>query len=262
MSSPAGFQPTTLGRTGLAVGRLGLGASYGVPTAAVERGFEAGMNYLFWASIRTGEFAAALRYLKPKRDRMVLVLESYSRVAGLVGWSVERALRSIGYDHADVLLFGMWNKPVPDRFLEAAGRLKERGLVRFIGVSTHKRPLVPKLAADLDVVHFRYSAVHTGAERDIFPHLPAGNRAGMVGFTATSWKRLLGHRRIPKNERVPTAGDCYRFVLARPEIDVCLTGPSQAGHVEEAIAALERGPMAEEELAWMRRVGAAIYGRV
>jgi predicted aldo/keto reductase-like oxidoreductase len=72
---------------------------------------------------------------------------------------------------------------------------------------------------------------------------------------------LLGHRRIPGNERVPTAGDCYRFVLARPEIDVCLTGPGQAGHVQEAIAALERGPMTEEELAWMRRVGAAIYGR-
>ena len=260
MSSPAGFQPATLGRTGLAVGRLGLGASYGVPAAAVERGFEAGMNYLFWASIRTGKFAAALRNLKPKRDRMALVIESYSRLAGLMRWSIELALRTIGYDHADVLLLGMWNKPVPARLIEAAGRLRERGLVRFVGVSTHKRSLVPKLAADFDVVHFRYNAVHTGAERDVFPRLAARNRAGLAAFTATSWKQLLGHRRIPGNERVPTAGDCYRFVLARPEIDVCLTGPGQAGHVEEAIAALKRGPMAEEELAWMRRVGAAIYG--
>jgi aryl-alcohol dehydrogenase-like predicted oxidoreductase len=179
-----------------------------------------------------------------------------------MGWSVERALRAIGYDRADVLVFGMWNKPVPERLIEAAGRLRERGLVRFVGVSTHNRPLVPKLAADFDVVHFRYNAVHTGAERDIFPRLTASNRAGLAAFTATSWKQLLGHRRIPRNEPVPTAGDCYRFVLARPEIDVCLTGPGQAGHVEEAIAALERGPMTEEELAWMRRAGAAIHGNV
>jgi aryl-alcohol dehydrogenase-like predicted oxidoreductase len=221
------------------------------------------MNYLFWASRRTEKFALALRNLRNKRDRMVLAIESYSRLGRLVGWSVERALSAIGYDRADLLILGLWNRPVPERILEAALRLKARGLVRFIGISTHRRPLVPKLALDplIDVFHFRYNAVHTGAERDLFPFLPAMNRPGLVGFTATSWRQLLGHRRIPKTERVPTAGDCYRFALARPEIDVCLTGPATAGHVEEAVAALRRGPMPEEELAWMRRVGAAIYGR-
>ncbi|MBI4877376.1 MAG: hypothetical protein HY822_22340 [Acidobacteria bacterium] len=252
-----------LGRTGLMAGRLGLSASYGVPAAAVERGFEGGMNYLFFASRRTRAFAEALRNLRPKREGMVLALESYSRVAGLVGWSVERALRGIGYDHADLLLFGMWNKPVPERILDAGRRLKERGLVRFLGLTTHNRRLVPQLAAgaDLDVVHFRYNAVHPGAERDIFPHLPAQNRPGLVSFTSTSWNQLLGHRRIPKHEAVPSAGDCYRFALARPEIGVCLTGPGKAEHVEEALAALEQGAMGEAELAWMRRVGAAIYGK-
>ena len=172
-------------------------------------------------------------------------------------------MRSISYDCTDVLLLGLWNKPVPDRILEAALRLKERGLARFIGISTHRRPMVPELAMDpnIDLFHFRYNAVHTGAERDLFPRLPEMNRPGLVSFTATSWRQLLGHRRIPKDERVPTAGDCYRFVLARPEVDVCLTGPGTAEHVEEAVAALRRGPMPEEELAWMRRVGAAIYGR-
>ena len=37
---------TTLGRTGLVVGRMGLSASYGAPAEAIERGSEAGMNYL------------------------------------------------------------------------------------------------------------------------------------------------------------------------------------------------------------------------
>jgi len=32
-------------------------------------------------------------------------------------------------------------------------------------------------------------------------------------------------------------------------------------HTEQALAALEQGPMDVEELAWMRRVGDAIYGK-
>ena len=40
------FEPRMLGRTGLRVGPLGIGASYGVPAAAVERAFEQGVNYL------------------------------------------------------------------------------------------------------------------------------------------------------------------------------------------------------------------------
>jgi hypothetical protein len=58
------LEPTTLGRTGLKVGRLGVSASYGMPAAAVEMAFERGMNYLYWGSLRHGAFADALRHLK------------------------------------------------------------------------------------------------------------------------------------------------------------------------------------------------------
>jgi len=39
------FEHTSLGGTGLQVGRLGVSASYGVPAEAVERAFDAGVNY-------------------------------------------------------------------------------------------------------------------------------------------------------------------------------------------------------------------------
>ena len=147
------------------------------------------------------------------------------------------------------------------RIRAACQRLREQGLVRHIALSTHNRPLVAQLAhdADIEIFHVRYNAVHPGAERDIFPHLPPENPPGLVSFTATSWKQLLNPRRVPSGERVPTAADCYRFVLSNPSVDVCLTGPKTQEHVEEAIRAVAQGPMAEEELAWMRRVGQAIY---
>src|SRR5271157_5121852 len=264
------FERRVLGRTGLEVGRLGIASSYGVPGDALERAFERGVNYLFWGSRRTASFGEGLKRLRPQRDRFVLVIESYTRVAGLLAWSLERALRALRFDHADVLLLGMWNKPVPPKILEAARQLKQRGLVRFLAVSTHRRTLVPQIAAasDFDVVHFRYNAAHPGAEKDIFPHLPAARRSGMVAFTATSWGQLLGTpaflvggHPLPKGERVPTATDCYRYVLSRPEVDVCMTGPSNAARMDEAFEAPKLGPMSEEELAWMRRVGRAVAGK-
>jgi len=271
MESQSGnIERRVLGRTGLEVGRLGISSSYGVPGDALERAFEQGVNYIYWGSRRLASFGEGLKRLRPQRDRFVLVIQTYTRVAGLMAWSLERALRALNFDHADVLLLGMWNKPVPPRILDAARQLKQRGRVRFLAVSTHQRTLVPQIAAasDFDVVHFRYNAAHPGAEKDIFPHLPALNRPGMVAFTATSWGQLLGTpaflRRghpLPKGERVPTATDCYRYVLGCPEVDVCMTGPSNAARMDEALEALRRGPMSEDELDWMRRVGRAVAGK-
>ena len=258
------WERTTLGRTGIEVGRLGISASYGVPGRALERAFERGVNYIYWGTFRRGTFGEGLRHLAPHRDRFVLVVQSYSRMASLVGWSLERALRKLNFSHADVLLLGLWNRKIPNRILDAARKLRERGLIRNIAVSTHQRPLVEQLAADPDIniVHVRYNAVHTGAEREVFPHLsPVESRPGMVAFTATSWRQLLDPKRVPSGEKVPTAVDCYRFVLSNPAVDVCMTGPATEEQSAEALKALDLGPMNEAELAWMRRVGAAIHAK-
>jgi predicted aldo/keto reductase-like oxidoreductase len=257
------FENRTLGRTGVTVGPMGISASYGVPAAAVERAIEAGMTYVYWGSVRTAAFAEALRHLAPRRDRFTLVVQSYSRVGPALAWSVERALRRIGYDHADVLLLGYWNHGMRPRILDAARTLQRRGLVNFVAVSCHNRPAAASLAAsgDFDIIHLRYNAAHPGAERDCFPQLPAAHRPGIVSFTGTSWGQLLNPRYMPESERTPTASDCYRFVLSHPDVDVCATGPASAEHVEQAIAARELGPMSDEELAWMKRVGEAVRRR-
>ena len=136
-----------LGRTGLEVCRLGISSSYGVSGDVLERAFERGVNYIYWGSRRLASFGEGLKRLKPQRERFVLVIQSYTRMAGLMAWSLERALRTLTFDHADVLLLGMWNKPVTPRILDAARELKQRGLVRFLAVSTHHRDMAPQIAA-------------------------------------------------------------------------------------------------------------------
>lgn len=259
----SGSQARVLGRTGLVVGPIGISASYGVPTEAVERAFERGANYLYWGSLRRERFAKAVRNLAGKRDRMVLVLQSFAFAPRLLTWSVERGLRRLRFDRADVLLLGHATGPLKEPTLDAWRRLRDRGLVRFLAVSTHDRALIPTLAQnpEIGIIHLRYNAAHRGAERDVFPHIHAENRPGLVAYTSTSSKQLLRSPRLPAGERGPAAGDCYRFCLSHPSVDMVATGPAKAAHVDESLDAAERGPMSEEDLAWMRRVGDAVYGK-
>ena len=136
--------------------------------------------------------------------------------------------------------------------------------MRAIGFSSHKRKLAAALARefDPDVLMIRYSAAHRGAEEDVFPALPRGDkRPGICAYTATRWATLLDPKRTPTGEPVPRAEHCYRFCLSHPEVDMVLCGPANTQHVEEACTALAKGPLDEEELVWMRRVGDHVYGR-
>ncbi len=267
-------EPRVLGRTGLRVGRLGLASSYGAGAAEVEAAFERGVNYLYWGSLRRSGFGCGVANVcRRARERAVVVVQSYSRIACLLGPSLRIALARLGLDYADVLLLGYWNgglngggRGVWPWILDAAVALRERGLCRAVAVSTHTRTLAPALARDerIGAVHVRYNAAHRGAEREIFPHLPPdpAASAGIVCFTATRWGTLLERpdAGVPDGDPTPTAADCYRFVLSHPRADVVIAGPRDGAELRHALTALDRGPMDEAELSWMRRFGDAVYG--
>ncbi|MAE93616.1 MAG: hypothetical protein CL910_03050 [Deltaproteobacteria bacterium] len=255
----------TLGRSGLSVSKLGLGSSFRAPVSAYREAFERGVNYFYWGSVRRSAMKRALREISgDQRDELVVVLQSYSRVGRLLGVFVERGLRDLGIERAEVLLLGWHNKAPSRRVLDAALELKEKGRIGCIALSTHHRRLLPTLLDDdrYSIWHLRYNAVHRGAEREVFPSLegrePAG-RPGVVSYTATRWGNLCDPRKTPPGERTPSGTDCYRFALSNPSVDLCLSGPDDAEQMKQALEALEAGPMGEDELAWMRRVGDHIY---
>lgn len=253
-----------LGRTDLMVGRVGLGAGYGAQAKALEAAFEAGCNYFYWGALRNKKMTEAIRNIvaKGKRDDLVLVVQDFRRSPKGLEKSLKGGLKKAGLEYADVLLLGWHNKPPKPRLVEAAEKLQRQGLFRYLSLSSHKRPLFPALAQDprYALFHIRYNAANRGAEEDVFPHLPE-ERPGTVIFQATRRMSLAKSKKIPVDERRPTAGDCYRFVLSNPHVDVVITGPSNAQQLEENLAEVAKGPMTEEELRWMRRIGDYVYGR-
>jgi aryl-alcohol dehydrogenase-like predicted oxidoreductase len=171
-------------------------------------------------------------------------------------------LRALGTDYADVLLLGLFNDTPADSVLTCAERLKERGLVRHIAISAHKRSAFVEYAKQerYGLLHIRYNAAHAGAEQDVFPHLATENRPGIVAYTATSWGQLLQKNRMPKGQEPLRGRDCYRFVLTNPNFNVSMTGPRNAEELSEALAALDEGPLSPEEEARIRAIGRHVHG--
>jgi aryl-alcohol dehydrogenase-like predicted oxidoreductase len=251
-----------LGRSDLNVGPLGISGGFGAPKEALLKAFDRGVTYWYHGSRRAPGMTGAVRELggAGKRDQLVLVLQSYSRWSWLLEKTFTAGLRKLKTDYADVLLLGWHNALPAEAILERALELQRRGLCRHIAISCHHRPSFVDYARDerFGVTHLRYNAAHTGAEQDVFPHLDEQDRPGFVAFTATRWKSLLKPKLMPAGETPMSARDCYRFVLSQPHIDVCMTGPANADQVDEALAALDKGPVSDEEGQRFRRIGAHV----
>lgn len=256
-------EKVVLGRTGLPVSRLGIGSAYGVSYRACRKAFDQGVNYFFWGSVRTPGMGLAIREIaKTRREDMIVVLECYARHRGFVRKSIEKGLKNLNIDYADIVLLGWHDSPPGQSVLETAGRLKRAGHFHHLGISSHQRPLFRQYLADgaYDVFHVRYNAAHRGAEQDIFPHLPEKQACpGIVSFTNTRWGDLLNQKKMPSGMTAPTASVCYRFVLSDPHVDVAVCGPKNDGEMDEALAVLSSGPMDEEELERMRTIGDHVH---
>jgi aryl-alcohol dehydrogenase-like predicted oxidoreductase len=258
-------QHVPLGRTGLMVSRLGIASGFGVPAAAIEEAFhEHNLNYFFLSFMKRSQIRIALGNLLPRyRDKAVIALPYFPVDRGVfLRRSIETWLRRLNLDTVDVVL--LQDLKPSQRLFDRALKLKEEGKVRFIGMSSHDRPFLGRIArGELDLplalFHVRYNVVHRGAEQDIFPHLAQDNGPGIVVFTATCWRKPLKAKNMPAGEAPLTAADCYRFVLSNPNVDVCITGPSSARQMEENLAALTGGPLSDEETARVKRIGDHIY---
>jgi len=259
------FLHTMLGNTGLNVHRLGLSTTYLPGKKTVHRALDAGINYFFGFGFDTQVVKVMRDVLQQGRDKYVIATGAYNLVLGHPNLrrSLEKRLRQFRTDYIDVFMYlGVTKgKQLTDDILEEFTRFKEEGKIRATGMSTHDRKFAGKMCAEgkLDTVMIRYNAAHRGAEQDIFPYLEA-HHPGVISFTATRWRYLMRRPKgYPKDGRIPTAGECYRFVLSNPNVHVCMMAPTGLKQFESNLQEIQKGPLNEEDLEFMRKFGDIVH---
>lgn len=267
MSPGPDFLATRLGAPALPVFRLGLAATYRPGERTIRRALDEGVNYLFGYAADTQMTGVVRSLTAAQREKIVLATGGYNWIV----WhpplkrSLENALRRLRTDYIDVFHYLGILKPghFPPRIQDELAQLREDGRVRAIAVSCHDRKFAAQLAQRgiVDLLMVRYNAAHPGAETDIFPYL-AERGTPVVSYTATRWRRLLARPRgWPAEAPVATAGQCYRFVLSNPNVNVVLTAPSSEKQFAANLREVRRGPLPEDEMSFMRRFGAHVHRR-
>jgi predicted aldo/keto reductase-like oxidoreductase len=296
----SGFSHRTLGRTGLRVSPLGIGGGIQSRDLlyAFERGinyffYSSDLHHHFYRSS-----AQALRQLcgtgSRVREQVVLATVSYVNDPEKLPAVLMDQFGELGVDYVDVFHWGwVTERHDCEMLFEAASELKRdgaasqaarrrldmleraaqvnenlarRGLVRFVGASFHDRALARQWMEHLDVLMIRYNLSHPGAELDVFPVLSGDEKSdpGVVVFNAAHDGMGFFYRPpegYPEGMYVPWPPDCYRWALSHPAVDLVLAGLSSRKEIDQALAAMEQGPMNEAERTALRKYGDLHAGR-
>lgn len=254
-----------LGPARIPVFRLGLAATYRPGEDTVRQAIDEGVNYFFCYGFDSHMIGALRGLSSDARDKVVIATGAYNFIWGHQNLpkTLEKRLRQLKTDRIDVFHFLGITQPsqFTPRVRDQLEALRHDPRVRSVSVSCHHRAFAAELAAagTLDCLMARYNAAHRGAESEVFPSLAAHN-VGLISYTATRWRSLLRRARgWPAAKPVPTAGQCYRFVLSDPHVAVCLSAPSNARQFADNLAAARMGPLDADQLQFMRDYGDVVH---
>lgn len=241
------MQYTAFGRTGLKVSRLGFG---GIPiqrvgdeeaTRIVHQCLWEGINF-FDTARGYGDSETKLgQALLGKRHQAILASKSPSRDGAGLRRDLETCLRELRTDYVD--LYQLHNVASPEAWEAvcaeggALGELlaaRDRGLVRYIGISSHSNELLLRMqdTGIFDSIQFPYNVV----EKQFVPSM---ERAVELNLGRIAMKPLAGGS-------FADAGLAIRYALEAP-ISVIIPGVDSVEQVLANVAAVEAGPLSQED---------------
>ena len=243
---------------------LGL-AGQSIDAATVSLAFEAGINYFFFYNLESENFLDGLKsLLVRKREQTLVATGSENRNIQSLRNYLDCVRHRLNIAQVDVF-FAEYVSPADDigqlqAVLDELHSWKEQKLVRYVGVTTHNRPIAKQLieAHQCDVLMLRYNMAHRKAEEDV---LPSASKTGIpvVAFTCTRWGSLLkGHPNW--QQKPPLAADCYRMALTHPAVRLALTAPKTRQQLLENLSVLHSPQLSQQELTHWQKYGDLIYG--
>lgn len=241
-----------VGRTGLMVSELGLGAM-DTPTspegaATVAKAVELGITFIDTAREYAGsEFLLGQHLREHGAAGLHIGTKSFSRTANGVQREVDRSLSVLGVERID--LYQLHDVTTPESWEEvmrkdegALAGLKVaqyRGLIGHIGMSSHRLDTAEKaiLSGEFETVMIEYSAFYPESAPLI--ELAAEHDVGVIvmrplgGSGRTSVIRGLVEQ---GNAGILTPSNLLRYVLSNPGVSVAIPGARYPSRIEENVA--------------------------
>lgn len=251
-----------LGKTGVDVTILGLGGegvlrTYGYEREAddlINRAIDLGINYFESARAYSGSESYYGRSLRERRKEIFLTSKSHARNKKGALLHLQETLRNMKTDHLDLWqvhdvrteeeieeIFG------PNGALEAFVEAKDKGLVRFIGVTGHHDPLITKRCLqqfDFDTVLIPVNPAEPAYKSYLTEVIPSAKKKGMGVVGMKAYFRGFADK-LPWFE---TMEPLFRFALSQP-ITTAVIGCDDVEQLEENVKLAESfSPMTEREI--------------
>ena len=245
--------------------------------STVSHAFDQGINFFFvtadmhwpvYDGLRRG-LAELFARGKSVRDEVVVAVVAYVTQPEFCHAPFREVIEAIpGLGHVDVTVAG---GSYEGDFAARAPQFAQHGPLgaRAFGTSFHDRRLAARALKEglVDIGFVRYNSDHRGAEEDVFRHVgprSAERRALLYNFTTTFGFVPPGRYAelgLGSGHWKPSITEHYRFVLDRPEIDGVLCAPQTPEEVDSLASALARGPLSDEEIAYLRDLSDLSQGR-
>ena len=257
-------QITTL--SGKKASILGLGSNPNMDSQCVSMAYQGGINYFFFYNLNSTHLIQECNKLaKNYRQQIIMATGSESRDFNILDTYRSDFCQQLKIKIIDIF-FLEYISPQDDieqvqALLEKLSIWKEKGLIRYLGISTHNRDLAVKFlnSGKIDVLMHRYNMAHRQAEKQVFP-MAISQQIPVISFTATRWSLLLkGHPDWHLNK--PKALDCYRFVLQNLAINLTLTSPKTIEELRNNLAIFDNIKMDKNEYQLWQKYGDLIYDR-
>lgn len=202
----------------------------------------------------------------------------------------ERSLANLGVETIDVQQLHVWSDDWLGEgdWVEGVERLRQDGKIRFFGISTLPHEPSNAVAAVrsglIDTVQVIYNVFDQSPEDELFVAAQEANvgvivrvpfdEGGLTGhvsadtvFPADDWRNdyFAGDRKTQVAERTQALTTdmgiamemlpelALRFCLSHPAVSTVIPGMRTRAHVHSNLAASERGPLSDSQLAMLRR---------
>ncbi|NLJ85421.1 MAG: 4Fe-4S binding protein [Firmicutes bacterium] len=247
-----------LGATDIRVSRLCFGAltisplqrnlPAGEGAQVIQRAMDLGVNF-----IDTSQFyrvyppiALALKQYA-KKDEVVIASKSYAYDTAGMKAALEEALRELDRDHIDIFLLHEQESSLTIRghweAVEYLLKAKERGLVRAIGISTHRvagvraAALVPELDVVSPLINYTGIGIIDGTRDDMVE---------AIKFAAACGKGIYGMKPFGGGHLMDTIETAMEFLLNLQEIDSIAVGMKSIPEVEMNVRLINQEVVPEE----------------